>query len=95
VIGLAGAPDGAATADVAHAPGPDGSRTELVAAARPRKVATAVNADACTQCELCLDSCSRGAIRLLEAPVVDQQTCTGCGACVNACPNGVFDLVEV
>lgn len=59
---------------------------------RSRTVAVVVRADACTQCELCLDSCSHGAIRLLEAPVIDEQTCSGCGACVNACPNRVLDL---
>ncbi|NLE22485.1 MAG: 4Fe-4S binding protein [Actinobacteria bacterium] len=58
-------------------------------------MAVVVRADACTQCGLCLDSCSREAIRLLEAPVIDGQTCFGCGACVNACPNRVLDLAKV
>jgi ferredoxin len=67
----------------------------LAGAARPLPLVIVAHPEACTECEACLDACSRGAITLGDVPRIDAAVCTGCGACVTACPNGVFELAEV
>lgn len=46
-----------------------------------------VDADTCTGCSACVDSCPVSAIEMVnDKAVVDANTCTDCGACVDACP---------
>jgi len=46
-----------------------------------------VDADACTGCESCLDSCPVEAISMEgDVAVIDNDTCSDCGACVDSCP---------
>lgn len=41
----------------------------------------------CTACEVCLDRCQVGAIRMnKETPVIEKNMCIGCGLCVSTCP---------
>ncbi|WP_406677794.1 4Fe-4S dicluster domain-containing protein [Moorella sp. ACPs] len=47
----------------------------------------------CIQCGLCIDVCSRNALKRVRktgAVVVDAELCTGCGICVKVCPYGVL-----
>lgn len=46
----------------------------------------------CTQCGLCADTCSAGAIRQNDrgAYGIDAQECNGCLACQDACPEQVI-----
>jgi len=46
-----------------------------------------VDAEKCTGCESCLDSCPLEAIEMKDdIAVIDEETCGDCGACVDACP---------
>jgi len=41
----------------------------------------------CIKCGLCVKSCERGALALVDGlPVVDPAKCVGCGVCVGKCP---------
>lgn len=44
-----------------------------------------VDAEACTQCGICVETCPVGAVSLRGLPVFDD-TCIGCWACFNNCP---------
>jgi len=44
-----------------------------------------VDADACTRCGLCVETCPVGAVRLIDLPEFDS-SCIGCWACFNNCP---------
>jgi len=51
------------------------------AVAKPR-----VEAETCTACELCVDTCPEQAIDLRdETAVIDRQRCSGCGQCLTVC----------
>jgi dihydroorotate dehydrogenase (fumarate) len=55
-----------------------------------------VDADLCTGCEECVDSCFFSAITMQdEKAVVDQDTCDGCGTCTWICPADAPRMVEV
>lgn len=46
-----------------------------------------VDADTCTGCESCVDSCPVEAISMEDdIAVIDVDTCSDCGGCVDACP---------
>ncbi len=50
-------------------------------------MAAVVDAEKCTGCESCVDSCPLDAIEMQDnLAVVDADTCGDCGACVDACP---------
>lgn len=50
-------------------------------------MAAVVDAEKCTGCESCVDSCPLDAIEMQDdIAVVDTDTCGDCGACVDACP---------
>jgi NAD-dependent dihydropyrimidine dehydrogenase PreA subunit len=47
-----------------------------------------VNKELCTGCGVCLESCSAGAIQLVDQQaVIDDALCTQCKTCIEACPN--------
>ena len=56
----------------------------------------------CTQeipCDPCVEACSRGAIKLVEDPLLgipefQGDDCSGCGKCVIACPGLAIVLVD-
>ena len=46
-----------------------------------------VDADKCTGCESCLDSCPSEAIAMQdEKAVIELDKCVDCGVCVDECP---------
>ncbi len=46
-----------------------------------------VDAETCTGCESCVDSCPVEAIAMKDdIAVVDKDACTDCGTCVDVCP---------
>ena len=50
-------------------------------------MAAVVDAEKCTGCESCVESCPLDAIEMQDnVAVVDADTCGDCGACVDACP---------
>ncbi len=50
-------------------------------------MAAVVDAEKCTGCESCVDSCPLDAIEMQDdLAVIDAETCGDCGACVDACP---------
>jgi Fe-S-cluster-containing hydrogenase component 2 len=50
-------------------------------------MAAVVDAEKCTGCETCVDSCPLDAIKMKDSlAVVDADTCGDCGACVDVCP---------
>ncbi len=52
-----------------------------------------VDANTCTGCESCVDSCPVEAIEMKEdVAVIDADTCSDCGACVDACPVEAISL---
>ncbi|RRD65263.1 4Fe-4S dicluster domain-containing protein [Fretibacterium sp. OH1220_COT-178] len=60
-----------------------------------------VRASRCKQCELCIHSCPRKAIRQATRlneqgyrPVeIDDALCIGCGICYMTCPDGVYHVL--
>jgi len=55
----------------------------------------AIDADLCTACGACLDSCPFHALSLPGSAVeVDLTRCMGCGHCVSACPSEALTLVR-
>jgi ferredoxin len=63
----------------------DQERNEEVWMAQTRVVW--VDRERCTGCGLCVDSCARGAIVVVDGSAqVDEATCSGCGACIEVCP---------
>ena len=56
---------------------------------------SAVDADACTDCESCRSRCPMDALVTVDGKTaVDHGRCIGCGACVWACPSEALRLVE-
>jgi ferredoxin len=46
-----------------------------------------VDAETCTGCESCVDTCPVEAISMQDdVAVVDAETCTDCESCVEVCP---------
>ena len=46
-----------------------------------------VNAEECTACESCVETCPVEAIEMKEdVAVIKADDCTDCGACTDACP---------
>ena len=55
-----------------------------------------VNADLCTGCGVCVETCPTGAIHLSGGlAILDQVTCTQCQACVDTCPVGAITSVDL
>jgi len=57
-----------------------------------------VDAEACTLCLDCIESCPYGAVAKTPAGghdlvTIDPATCKGCGGCVPICPEGAIDLL--
>jgi len=54
----------------------------------------AVDADACSACETCMDRCQMEAIKIGANDVaeVDRDRCIGCGLCVTTCPSEAMSL---
>jgi ferredoxin len=56
-------------------------------------MAAVIDAQKCTGCESCLESCPLEAISMKDSiAVVDAETCGDCGACVDACPVQAISL---
>jgi len=50
-------------------------------------MAAVVDAEKCTGCESCVESCPLDAIEMKDdLAVVDEETCGDCGSCVDVCP---------
>jgi ferredoxin len=50
-------------------------------------MAAKVDAEKCTACESCIDSCPSEAIKMEEEKaVIDADACVDCGVCVDECP---------
>ncbi len=48
----------------------------------------------CIGCDICLDSCPKGAIsKTLEGIVIDRLKCDGCGLCATHCPSGAMEMI--
>ncbi len=48
---------------------------------------TKVDAEKCTGCESCVDSCPSEAIKMEnDKAVIDNDACVDCGVCVDECP---------
>ena len=46
-----------------------------------------IDANECTGCETCVDSCPVEAIAMKDnVAIIDQETCTECETCVEECP---------
>jgi NAD-dependent dihydropyrimidine dehydrogenase PreA subunit len=55
-----------------------------------------VEADKCTGCGLCVQSCPQGAISIkTDVAVIDHRICSKCGICVEACSAGAIRAAEM
>ncbi|NPV07051.1 MAG: 4Fe-4S binding protein [Anaerolineae bacterium] len=53
-----------------------------------------IEADKCTGCRVCVETCPVGAIRVAGGVArVDAELCRQCGDCVSACPRGAITEV--
>lgn len=50
--------------------------------------------DLCTQCGVCADSCTFGAIRMADYPEIDVYSCRLCGTCAGECPAGALSMAD-
>jgi len=51
-----------------------------------------VDVERCAGCGLCVESCPRGAIHLIEgAARINPALCIGCGICARSCPQGAIE----
>lgn len=56
-------------------------------------MAVVIDAEKCTGCESCIESCPLEALSMKDnIAVVDPDTCGDCGACVDACPVQAISL---
>jgi ferredoxin len=56
-------------------------------------MAAKVDAEKCTGCETCVESCPLEAIAMNDGKaVIDEETCGDCGACIDACPVEAISL---
>jgi heterodisulfide reductase subunit A-like polyferredoxin len=47
----------------------------------------------CVQCDICVESCPRGAIRRAgESFTINTEICSGCGVCASVCPRGAITM---
>jgi ferredoxin len=55
-----------------------------------------VNAEECTGCESCVESCPTEAITMNgdDIAIVDADMCTDCEACVEECPTEAISMDE-
>jgi ferredoxin len=54
-----------------------------------------VDADLCTGCGVCADSCQFGALTTNDdTAIVDTDVCMGCGVCVSRCAHGAISLAR-
>ncbi len=56
-----------------------------------------VDAESCTGCETCIESCQVDAMRIKEHPgisTVNLDRCLGCGNCVTFCPSEAISLIK-
>lgn len=55
----------------------------------------AVDKDLCTACEVCIERCQFGALKIVDdLSTVDRNFCYGCGLCVTSCPVDAISLVQ-
>ncbi len=57
---------------------------------------SAIDADSCVGCGVCVERCHPGAIRITdeEFAEVDRSRCIGCGLCVTVCPTEAISLEQ-
>jgi len=56
-------------------------------------MAAVVDAEKCTACGECIESCPLEAISMGDdCAVIDEDTCGDCGACVDVCPVEAISL---
>jgi NAD-dependent dihydropyrimidine dehydrogenase PreA subunit len=53
-----------------------------------------LDADECSSCGACVETCPFGALSMNDVPHVDWERCMGCGACGSQCPAECIDLVR-
>jgi len=52
-----------------------------------------VKIDACVGCEMCIDVCKEGAIKMVDdIAEIDPEKCTSDGLCVDECPTEAIEL---
>jgi|SRR5690554_969702 len=56
-----------------------------------------VDAEKCTGCGLCINSCRFGAIKWSETgiPLINLLDCEGCRLCMNICPDGAIKMTKL
>ena len=50
-------------------------------------MAVSIDSNKCTGCNICVDMCPVGAIKIENGKAVVSEQCVECGACVGQCPN--------
>lgn len=56
-------------------------------------MAAQIDADKCTGCGECIESCPLDAIEMQDdKAVVDEDVCGDCGACVDVCPSEAISV---
>ena len=58
-------------------------------------MAAKIDAEKCTGCEACVDSCPVEAIKMVDGKaVIDEDACVDCGACVGECPTEAIEMEQ-
>lgn len=55
-----------------------------------------INADECSACGICVDSCPQGVLEIVgdTSVVVNEDACIACGDCMDDCPMGAIEEIE-
>ena len=63
---------------------------------RSRMPRPIINADDCSGCGICIDTCPEGVIELVGdvAVAVNEDDCEGCATCMEECPMGAITEIE-
>jgi len=69
-------------------------RTSEINFAAPSRYTAIIDAETCTDCEICLDRCYFDALAMDDATTISEDKCVGCGLCAVVCPYESITLKE-
>lgn len=68
--------------------------TKATTAAKDKRLIVAIDANRCTGCGNCVNTCLTGALKIVngKSRLANERLCDGFGSCIAACPNDAIEL---